>query len=90
MVDLDQEFQQAADQAKNLVAGSDNEELAHFIVELDALYKQATIGDCDQPSTDDLDDDERNKRAAWENLKGMSKKEAKEAYIRRLQDGYRA
>ena len=89
MADLDQEFQQAADQVKNLASRPSDQEL----LELYGLFKQASVGDCDQPKPGMFQLKEKAKHEAWESKKGMGKEEAKKAYIslsKKLQENYGA
>lgn len=76
MSDLTQRFEDAAVRAKGLSRPS-NEAL----LDLYALYKQATVGDVsgEQPGMFDMVG--RAKFDAWTKRKGMSPDEAKEAYI---------
>ena len=54
-------------------------------LELYALYKQATEGDCktDKPGLFNLV--EKEKWKAWKALEGMSERDAKKKYIRRVE-----
>ncbi|TFJ80911.1 hypothetical protein NSK_007554 [Nannochloropsis salina CCMP1776] len=78
--DLQQRFEEAA---KRIAAWkpaskepSDEEKLTVY-----ALYKQATVGDCNTPKPGLLDFTGRRKHAAWEGKKGMAKAAAMTAYI---------
>jgi len=75
----DAEFEKAADDIKNLKTRPTDGEL----LEVYALFKQATEGDCntDRPGLFDLKG--KAKWDAWNGKKGMSKDEAKRNYVAR-------
>lgn len=74
---LDQQFEEAVARSKQLTERPSNETL----LELYALYKQATAGDTsgDRPGMFDMVG--RAKYDAWTKRKGMSGAEAKQAYV---------
>ena len=71
------DFQKAADGVKNLTQRPSNEEL----LDLYALYKQATVGDCNTDRPGMLDMKGRAKWDKWNELKGMSKEDAEKKYV---------
>jgi acyl-CoA-binding protein len=74
---LDQEFDEALKQAKELPAQS-NENL----LKIYSLYKQATEGDVSgDPPTNPFDIVGNAKYKAWSSLKGISTEEAKKQYV---------
>lgn len=77
MHDLEQQFAAAAAQAQTLQQRPDNDTM----LELYALYKQATAGDVcgDKPGMFNFV--AAAKYAAWEKLKGTSQEQAKQTYI---------
>ncbi|KAF7384863.1 acyl-CoA-binding protein [Vespula maculifrons] len=77
---LDQKFEAAETAVKALTKRPTDEEL----LELYALYKQATIGDCDTPKPGIFDLKGKAKWEAWKSKKGNSKEAAKEAYIKHV------
>ncbi|KAK2578273.1 hypothetical protein KPH14_011626 [Odynerus spinipes] len=74
---LDQQFEAAAEDIKILTKRPTNEEL----LELYALFKQATVGDCDTSKPGMFDMKAKAKWDAWQNKKGTSKEAAKQAYV---------
>ncbi|XP_015594721.1 acyl-CoA-binding protein isoform X2 [Cephus cinctus] len=74
---LDQTFEAAASGVKNLTKRPTDEEL----LEIYALYKQATVGDVNTEKPGILDPMGKAKWDAWSSKKGTSKDAAKEAYI---------
>ncbi|XP_014217719.1 acyl-CoA-binding protein homolog [Copidosoma floridanum] len=74
---IDEKFEAAAEAVKNLTKRPSNEEL----LELYALFKQATIGDVNTGKPGIFDQKGRAKWEFWNSKKGMSKDAAKEAYI---------
>lgn len=66
MADLEQQFQQAAETIKNLKARPTDEEL----LILYALFKQATVGDNDQPKPGMFQLKEKAKHEFWMKKKG--------------------
>ncbi|CAM6000244.1 unnamed protein product, partial [Sphagnum balticum] len=73
------EFNKAAEDIKKLKQRPTDQEL----LEVYALYKQATVGDCNTSRPGLLDLKGKSKWDAWNSKKGMSKDEAKSAYINR-------
>ncbi|XP_049866869.1 acyl-CoA-binding protein homolog [Pectinophora gossypiella] len=75
---LQEQFDKAAADVKNLKSlPSDND-----LLELYALFKQATVGDADPANKPGmLDLKGKAKYAAWEKKKGTSKEDAQKAYI---------
>ncbi|CAI4920093.1 CRE_collapsed_G0019840.mRNA.1.CDS.1 [Saccharomyces cerevisiae] len=51
------------------------------LLELYALYKQATVGDNDKEKPGIFNMKDRYKWEAWENLKGKSQEDAEKEYI---------
>ncbi|XP_043270735.1 acyl-CoA-binding protein homolog 1-like [Venturia canescens] len=74
---LDQDFDEAAKAVKNLTSRPTDAEL----LELYALFKQGSIGDNNTPKPGMLDLKGKAKWNAWDGKKGMSKEDAKKAYI---------
>ncbi|XP_020300758.1 acyl-CoA-binding protein-like [Pseudomyrmex gracilis] len=74
---LDERFNKAATTVKELAAQPSDEDL----LELYALYKQATVGDCNTERPGMLDFKGKAKWDAWNGKKGMSQDTAKEQYI---------
>ncbi|KAL1138264.1 hypothetical protein AAG570_009953, partial [Ranatra chinensis] len=72
-----QKFDEAAEKVKNLSKKPKDEEL----LELYALFKQATVGDNNTSKPGMLDLKGKYKWEAWDKKKGMSKEAAMEAYI---------
>lgn len=77
MADLEAEFQQAAEDVKKLPEAPDNSDL----LELYALFKQSTKGDCDGARPGMFNMVARAKYDAWAEKKGTSKDDAMKAYI---------
>ncbi|KAF5272144.1 hypothetical protein FQA39_LY01226 [Lamprigera yunnana] len=77
---LDEQFQKAAEDVKKLKSSPSNEEL----LEIYALFKQATVGDntTDRPGM--LDMKGKAKWDAWTGKKGMGQDKAKEDYIAKV------
>lgn len=63
---LEEEFQKAADDVKNLKARPSDLEL----LETYALFKQATVGDCNQPKPGVFAMKEKAKHDYWTKKKG--------------------
>ncbi|XP_035212586.1 putative acyl-CoA-binding protein [Stegodyphus dumicola] len=74
---LEEKFSAAASSVKSMKSRPSDTEL----LELYALYKQATCGDCgiDKPGAADLKG--KAKWEAWNGKKGMGQDAAKEAYV---------
>lgn len=77
MSDLTTQFEAAARDVKNLYRQPDNDTL----LELYALYKQATVGDTSGKRPGFTDPVGRAKFDAWSKKKGMTTDAAMEAYI---------
>jgi diazepam-binding inhibitor (GABA receptor modulating acyl-CoA-binding protein) len=85
---LQEEFENAAARSKEFTKRPSNEEL----LELYALFKQATEGDVSGERPGGFDFKAIAKFDAWEELKGKSKEEAMKQYIdlvNKLQQEYR-
>lgn len=77
MADLNASFEQAVAESKQLPEKPDNMTL----LQIYALYKQATAGDVEGKRPGFTDMVGRAKYDAWAGLKGKSSDEAKQAYI---------
>lgn len=77
MADLQQQFQAAAADSKNLAERPDNDTL----LKIYALYKQGSAGDVEgrRPGFTDLIG--RAKYDAWAKLQGLSKEDAMRQYV---------
>ncbi len=84
MSDLETRFNEAVDYIQNGrgQASPSNEQKLEFY----ALYKQATEGDVTGKRPGMMDFVGRAKFDAWEKLKGMSREEAMQRYIDRLDE----
>jgi diazepam-binding inhibitor (GABA receptor modulating acyl-CoA-binding protein) len=82
MSTLNEQFEQAVADSKNLPERPDNATL----LKLYALYKQGSSGDADgkRPGFGDMVG--RAKWDAWNELKGQTADEAKQAYIDLIED----
>lgn len=76
-MDLDAQFEAAAEASKTLPDRPDNATL----LKLYALYKQGSVGDVQGSKPGFTDPVGRAKFDAWDKLMGMSTDEAKQAYI---------
>jgi acyl-CoA-binding protein len=76
-MELQQQFESAAAKSKQMTRRPSNEEL----LQLYALYKQATEGDVSGDRPGGFDFKEIAKFDAWELLKGKSKDAAMQEYI---------
>eukprot|EP00741_Cyanophora_paradoxa_P000202 tig00000402_g196.t1 len=74
---LEEDFEAAAGEVKELSATPSNEEM----LELYGLFKQAKSGDNTTPKPGMLDFTGKAKWEAWNGRKGMSKEDAMKAYI---------
>jgi diazepam-binding inhibitor (GABA receptor modulator, acyl-CoA-binding protein) len=74
---LTEEFQQAAERSQKLTKRPTNEEL----LDLYALFKQATEGDITGDRPQGFDFKALAKYQAWDDKKGMTKENAMEAYV---------
>ena len=77
MTDLHTQFEAAAQAAQNLARRPDNDTL----LQIYALYKQATVGDATGGRPGFTDFVGRAKYDAWAKLKGTSQDQAKSDYI---------
>ena len=77
MSDLKDQFEQAADDVQKLSSRPDNDTL----LELYALYKQGSSGDCSGKRPGAFSPVKRAKYDAWKKRSGMSKDDAMQAYI---------
>ena len=77
MADLNDTFEAAVANSKNLSERPDNATL----LKIYALYKQATAGDNTEKKPSFSDMVGRAKWDAWEKLKGTSADEAKQQYV---------
>ena len=82
MSTLDQQFQQAVADSKNLPERPDNATM----LQIYSLYKQASQGDVDGKRPVFTDMVGRAKWDAWNELKGKSQDEAKQAYVDLIED----
>ncbi|XP_049860519.1 acyl-CoA-binding protein homolog [Schistocerca gregaria] len=82
MATLDERFNQAAEDVRKLTKMPSDQEL----LELYALFKQATVGDNNTEKPGMLDLKGKAKWEAWSGKKGMSQDEAKEKYITFVRD----
>ncbi|MFL6696480.1 MAG: acyl-CoA-binding protein [Vitreoscilla sp.] len=82
MSTLNEQFEQAVADSKNLPERPDNATL----LKLYALYKQGSAGDVDGKRPGFTDMVGRAKWDAWNELKGQSQDEAKQAYIDLIED----
>jgi diazepam-binding inhibitor (GABA receptor modulating acyl-CoA-binding protein) len=76
-MELQQQFESAVTRAKEFTKRPSNEEL----LQLYALYKQATEGDVTEERPGGFDFKAIAKHDAWEDLKGKPKDEARKEYI---------
>ena len=82
MSTLNEQFEQAVADSKNLSERPDN----MTMLKLYALYKQGSTGDVDGKRPGFTDMVGRAKWDAWNELKGQSCDEAKQAYIDLVED----
>ena len=82
MSTLNEQFEQAVADSKNLPERPDN----MTMLKLYALYKQGSTGDVDGKRPGFTDMVGRAKWDAWNELKGKSADEAKQAYIDLVED----
>ncbi len=76
-MELQQQFESALTRSKELTKRPSNEEL----LQLYALYKQATEGDATGDRPGGFDFKAIAKFDAWEELKGKSQEQAKKEYV---------
>ena len=77
MADLQERFEEAARDSQTLSERPDN----NTLLQLYALYKQATIGNVNTSRPGQFDFVGRAKWDAWDNLKGTSTKDAMQQYV---------
>ncbi|KAG9508703.1 Phosphatidylcholine-sterol acyltransferase [Fragariocoptes setiger] len=77
---VNKQFEKAAEDLKKLKSRPVDEEL----LEVYALYKQATVGDCEIPKPGIIAFKEKAKWESWNKKKGMDQEEAKLSYIHRV------
>jgi diazepam-binding inhibitor (GABA receptor modulating acyl-CoA-binding protein) len=82
MSTLNEQFEQAVADSKNLPERPDN----MTMLKIYALYKQASVGDADGKRPGFTDMVGRAKWDAWNELKGQSQDEAKQAYVDLIDD----
>ena len=82
MSTLNEQFEQAVADSKNLPERPDN----MTMLKLYALYKQGSAGDVDGKRPGFTDMVGRAKWDAWNELKGQTADEAKQAYIDLVED----
>ena len=82
MSTLNEQFEQAVADSKNLPERPDN----MTMLKLYALYKQGSTGDVDGKRPGFTDMVGRAKWDAWNELKGQAADEAKQAYIDLVED----
>jgi diazepam-binding inhibitor (GABA receptor modulator, acyl-CoA-binding protein) len=82
MSTLNEQFEQAVADSKNLPERPDN----MTMLKIYALYKQASVGDADGKRPGFTDMVGRAKWDAWNELKGQSQDEAKQAYVDLIED----
>jgi diazepam-binding inhibitor (GABA receptor modulator, acyl-CoA-binding protein) len=82
MSTLNEQFEQAVADSKNLPERPDN----MTMLKIYALYKQASAGDVDGKRPGFTDMVGRAKWDAWNELKGQSSDEAKQAYVDLIED----
>jgi len=80
--DLDAQFKSAAERVKNLDQRPTDDEM----LEIYALYKQATAGDCNTKKPAAFKVAKKAMWKAWNDKAGMPKNEAKAAYIALVAD----
>ena len=82
MSTLNEQFEQAVADSKNLSERPDN----MTMLKIYSLYKQASAGDVDGKRPGFTDMVGRAKWDAWNELKGQSSDEAKQAYVDLIED----
>lgn len=78
---LDQQFEKAVEDVKNLKETPKDDQL----LEIYALYKQATVGDCNTARPGLLDFKGKAKWDAWDHKKGTDGDQAKQDYVNNIQ-----
>lgn len=79
---LDEQFNKAAEDVRKLKSSPSDQEL----LELYALFKQGSIGDCNTPRPGLLDFKGKAKWDAWDAKKGLSQDDAKKQYIEKAEE----
>lgn len=78
---LQEQFDKAAADVKNLKETPKDDQL----LELYALFKQATVGDCNTERPGLLDFKGKAKWDAWDHKKGTDQEKAKQDYVNNVQ-----
>lgn len=78
---VDEKFNEAATNVKNLASQPSDTDL----LELYALYKQSTVGDCNTARPGLLDFKGKAKWDAWDKKKGLDQDTAKKEYIEKVE-----
>lgn len=77
-MELQQQFEKAAEESKTLSEKPSNE----ILLKLYSLYKQGSVGDINiDPPSNPFDIVNKAKYNAWEALKGKTKEEAMQEYV---------
>jgi len=79
---LDEQFNKAAEDVRNLKSSPTDQEL----LEIYALFKQGSVGDCNTSRPGMLDLKGKAKWDAWDAKKGTSQEDAKKAYVAKAQE----
>ncbi|KAL9966782.1 hypothetical protein ACROYT_G024903 [Oculina patagonica] len=79
---MSEAFKKAAEEAKNLPTKPSDADM----LELYALYKQVTVGDCNTERPGMLDFTGKAKWDAWDAKKGTTKEDAEAAYIKKVEE----
>lgn len=79
---LQEEFNKSAEDAKNLKETPSDDDL----LELYALYKQATVGDVNTPRPGMLDFKGKAKWDAWKHKEGTDSEKAKQDYVNKTKE----
>ncbi|XP_026477902.1 putative acyl-CoA-binding protein isoform X1 [Ctenocephalides felis] len=78
---VNEDFDKAVEDVKKLKTQPGNDDL----LEIYALFKQASVGDCNTDKPGMLDFKGKAKWEAWKNKSGMDSNAAKEAYVKKVQ-----
>jgi len=79
---MEENFEKAAEHLSSLVATMSSENLLYFY----ARYKQAKFGPCDTPKPGFFDFQGKQKWTAWNDLRDMSKEQAMNEYVDKLDE----
>lgn len=79
---LDDQFNKAVEDVKNLELKPKDDEL----LEIYALFKQSSVGDCNTGKPGIFDFKGKAKWDAWNNKKGLSQSDAKQAYVDKVKE----